>query len=195
MYCKLVRLQRPHWNELKSNGCAVTASTLRGSSLCARALGGWVVRSQQACRRVVRRPSLSVFPAKPNREVRPYIHPLTPSRPAFPPLAASPPRVHPLGYQAEDGDGAHEQHGVVELDGRSQRFLSSRKGGLHPMRLGIIEKEGEKRGLERDKSCRMAGRWGGRTAFLETSLSSSSLLASMNSLRRLGKLAWLVCQF
>lgn len=29
----------------------------------------------------------------------------------------------------------------------------------------------------------------GRTAFLETSLSSSSLLASMNSLRRLGKLA------
>lgn len=29
------------------------------------------------------------------------------------------------------------------------------------------------------------------TAFLETSLSSSSLLASMNSLRRLGKLAWL----
>lgn len=25
-------------------------------------------------------------------------------------------RVHPLRDQAEDGDGAHEQHGVVELE-------------------------------------------------------------------------------
>lgn len=68
--------------------------------------------------------------------------------------------VHPLGYQAKDGDRAHEEHGIVKLEEFSISWRARE---------------------ERDQM------W--RTARLETDRSSSSVLASINRRRRLGKLA------
>lgn len=66
-------------------------------------------------------------------------------------------RIELLCDQTEDGDGSHEEHGIVELEDISTVRRPVDGGAL--------------------------------AAFLETALSSSSVLASMKSLRRFGKLA------